>query len=143
MARIIGDAARYTTVQSIRSFQRMWLTSMLVLIGVALFEGAIISALVISGGHVSFAVVAAGALGVFITWRVCRAQSLRIDKYERQRMNWRRGALGEHVVRDVLESLPESFAVLNDVATPCGNLDHVVVGPTGVFAVETKTGAVA
>lgn len=135
---MIGNAARYTTAQSIRSFQRTWLTSMFVLIGVALFEGAIVATMVITRGHVSLLAVGAGALGVFATWRVCRGQSRRIDEYERKRMNWRRGALGEQAISDVLESLPENYFVLNDVRTSCGNLDHVVVGPTGLFAIETK-----
>lgn len=38
-----------------------------------------------------------------------------------------------------LGKLPDEFRVVNDVATPTGNLDHVVIGPTGVFVIETKS----
>jgi hypothetical protein len=34
--------------------------------------------------------------------------------------------------------LPDDFYVIHDVATAHGNLDHVVVGPTGVFIVDAK-----
>jgi hypothetical protein len=38
----------------------------------------------------------------------------------------------------ILEGLPVEFCVINDLKTPFGNLDHVVVGRTGVFILETK-----
>jgi hypothetical protein len=49
-----------------------------------------------------------------------------------------RGAIGEIGVGAVLEKFPDSFYVINDLTTPFGNLDHVVVGPTGVFVIDTK-----
>jgi hypothetical protein len=50
----------------------------------------------------------------------------------------RKGILGEEAVADVLAGLPSSYWVLHGVATGHGDVDHVVIGPTGVFAVETK-----
>ena len=50
----------------------------------------------------------------------------------------RRGILGEEAVADVLAGLPSSYWVLHSVATGHGDVDHVVIGPTGVFALETK-----
>ena len=49
-----------------------------------------------------------------------------------------RGAAGEIQVGSGLNKLPDDYCVINDVATPHGNLDHVVVGPTGVFVLDTK-----
>jgi hypothetical protein len=49
------------------------------------------------------------------------------------------GAAGETSTATVLALLPASFAVLNDVPLARGNADHVVVGPTGVWIVETKS----
>ena len=69
---------------------------------------------------------------------ICRFQNRRIDRYERERMKWRKGTLGEHAVLAILESLSDRYFVLNDVKTATGNLDHIVVGPTGLFAIETK-----
>jgi len=50
----------------------------------------------------------------------------------------RKGILGEEAVADVLAGLPSSYWVLHGVATGHGDVDHVVIGPTGVFAIETK-----
>lgn len=44
---------------------------------------------------------------------------------------------GRHI-NDLLQCLLENYFVLNDVRTSCGNLDHFGVGPTGLFAIESK-----
>ena len=138
MAQIIGEAARYTTDQSIRVFQRMLMTTMLVIAALGVFEGAFFSISVLQWDRTSWGFLAMGLMGVVGAFYVCRFQSERIDRYERERMNWRKGALGEHAVLNTLESLSDRYFVLNDVRTANGNLDHIVVGPTGLFAIETK-----
>jgi Nuclease-related domain len=50
----------------------------------------------------------------------------------------RRGILGEEAVANALAMLPSSYWVLHGVSTGHGDVDHVVIGPTGVFALETK-----
>lgn len=54
---------------------------------------------------------------------------------------WRIGAEGERRTGRHLEGLEEEFVVLHDRRVPGygGNLDHIVIGPTGVWAVETKS----
>lgn len=50
-----------------------------------------------------------------------------------------KGARGEEMVAALLEALPQGYHVFHDV--PCGaagGIDHLVVGPTGLFVVETK-----
>ena len=49
-----------------------------------------------------------------------------------------KGARGEERVAGILESLPDSYHVFNDFVAGGAHVDHVVVGPAGVFAVETK-----
>jgi len=53
---------------------------------------------------------------------------------------WGRGAAGEEIVGQALDSLREhgSFA-LHDVQLDRGNIDHVLVGPAGIFTIETKS----
>lgn len=53
---------------------------------------------------------------------------------------WRKGAEGEERTARLLDRLPPGFTVLHDLPMPRSraNVDHVVVGPTGVFTVETK-----
>lgn len=50
-----------------------------------------------------------------------------------------KGARGEEKVAGVLASLPDAYHVFNDFAAGRAHVDHVVVGPGGVFSVETKT----
>lgn len=49
-----------------------------------------------------------------------------------------KGARGEEKVAGILETLPESYHVFNDFPAGRTRVDHVVVGPGGVFSIETK-----
>lgn len=55
---------------------------------------------------------------------------------------WRTGAHGEdHTARALADLEAEGFVVLHDRRKPgsSANINHVIVGPTGVFVVETKS----
>ena len=49
-----------------------------------------------------------------------------------------KGARGEERVAGILQGLPDGYHVFNDFVARGKHVDHVVVGPCGVFAVETK-----
>lgn len=49
------------------------------------------------------------------------------------------GAGGEYDVGTLLSRLPPEFHVFNGVGFYGGDIDHIVVGPTGIFVVETKS----
>lgn len=49
-----------------------------------------------------------------------------------------KGARGEERVAAVLETLPSSWHVFHDFVAGGHHVDHVLVGPTGVYAIETK-----
>lgn len=53
---------------------------------------------------------------------------------------WYAGAIGEREVGSLLARLPESWTVFHAVPVGDGeaDIDHLVVGPAGVFAVNTK-----
>jgi hypothetical protein len=51
------------------------------------------------------------------------------------------GAAGELETAKMLALLPAGFTVVNDLEFQGFNVDHVVVGPTGVWVVETKSHA--
>lgn len=78
-------------------------------------------------GALAAAVVALGLLAAFV---------------ESPRMQaWQTGAEGERRTARYLDGLAEAgFVVLHDRRVPGygGNLDHVAIGPTGVWAIETK-----
>ncbi|HZV34321.1 MAG TPA: nuclease-related domain-containing protein, partial [Verrucomicrobiae bacterium] len=59
----------------------------------------------------------------------------------RERDNWRLGFSGERAVGEQLNQLmTEGCRVFHDFPLAKNwNIDHIVVAPTGVFAVETKT----
>jgi hypothetical protein len=64
---------------------------------------------------------------------------LLMRKDVRDMLRWNQGARGEERVGSVLASLrSRGFVALHDLEFGGGNVDHVVVGPTGVFALETK-----
>ena len=49
-----------------------------------------------------------------------------------------KGARGEEKIAGILATLPDSYHVFNDFTAGRNHVDHVVVGPGGVFAIETK-----
>ena len=53
---------------------------------------------------------------------------------------WSAGAEGEEAVAKHLSFLGDAYRVIHDVVLPNmrGNVDHVVLGPNGVFVIETK-----
>ena len=56
---------------------------------------------------------------------------------------WRsysKGLKGEELVEQVLLSLDDSYFLINDFSfsDEKGNIDHIIVGPSGIFVVETK-----
>lgn len=54
--------------------------------------------------------------------------------------SWRKGYEGEVMTAGALERLPPGYSTLHDLRIPGSkaNIDHLVIGPTGVFTVETK-----
>ncbi len=52
---------------------------------------------------------------------------------------WARGADAEEWTRSALRrALGRRYVIVHDIQLGSGNIDHVVIGPAGVFVVETK-----
>jgi hypothetical protein len=61
-------------------------------------------------------------------------------RFKRDHGAWAQGAEGEEVVGEILEGLEaDGWQVIHDVSFGRGNIDHIVVGPGGLFTVETKS----
>jgi len=61
------------------------------------------------------------------------------DKLARERITWLRGAQGEALVAWYLRDLPNTWHVFNNVELwKQGDLDHVLIGPGGLFCISTK-----
>lgn len=72
---------------------------------------------------------------------VARRQREKAERLQKSAARWEQGAQGEVAVARALEDLPEGWVALHDLAWPGrqrANLDHVVVGPGGVFVVDAK-----
>jgi hypothetical protein len=80
------------------------------------------------------------AVAALVGWR------LRFRPSEQAR-TWRRGAHGERRTARLLDRLTrDGYVVFHDLAVPGSpaNVDHLVIGPTGVFVIDSKqwTGSV-
>jgi len=67
-----------------------------------------------------------------------RAKAARIEEQARR---WEQGADGEQITANVLNPLSgDGWHILHDLAIPnsAANIDHVAVGPPGVFVVDSK-----
>jgi hypothetical protein len=74
------------------------------------------------------------AVAVLVGWR------LRFRPSEQAR-TWQRGAQGERRTARLLRRLARvGFVVFHDLAVPSvqANVDHLVIGPTGVFVIDSK-----
>ena len=72
---------------------------------------------------------------------VARKHRDKAARLERSAALWEKGAAGEVAVATALAALPADWVVLHDLAWPGrqrANLDHVVIGPGGVFVVDAK-----
>jgi hypothetical protein len=64
----------------------------------------------------------------------------RLHRIIKERDNYRLGFDGERYVGEELSSLiADGFEIFHDVPFDGFNIDHVVVGPPGIFSIETKT----
>ena len=80
---------------------------------------------------VSYEIVALLGL-VLAFWHFTQAY----DKWE----HWFLGKRGELRVTRALSALPDDYVLLNDLMLPKGrgNVDHFLIGPNGLFVIETK-----
>lgn len=64
----------------------------------------------------------------------------RVFAFRARAARMHQGMLGEQVVGQYLETLrSQGYEVFHDIQEDGYNLDHVLIGPTGVYAIETKT----
>jgi hypothetical protein len=94
----------------------------------------------VGGALASLAGLARGGL-VGLAVAVVMAWRLRFRPSEQARA-WQRGAHGERRTARLLDRLTrDGFVVFHDLAVPgktSTNVDHLVIGPTGVFIIDSK-----
>jgi len=135
MAKVLGETARYVTKQSIKKYQWQFLTIFLAAYCFALVLGFYLGFDFNKHPYLQIAIF------IFFLGIVVIARSLInrvIDNLEKKRIDFRKGATGEALVGYILAGFPDAYRIIPGVETSFGDIDHVVVGPTGVYAVDTK-----
>ena len=66
-------------------------------------------------------------------------QKKTIYAQKRNKKTWGEGDAAESKMSEYLSELPPEYKIINDIQTGNGNIDHLVIGPTGIFVVETKS----
>ena len=85
-------------------------------------------------GHPTSLWVPVFAVIVVVAWSVSR-----LTRVVRKREILRLGYEAERAVaQNLSDLLRDGYSVFHDLPTDTGNIDHVVVGPSGVYAIETK-----
>lgn len=97
------------------------------------------AALVVAGA-VALAAFGPRSPEFFGTLLVLLAALTAIERFgARDVERWDRGATGEEDVGRLLQGLGDGWFAIHDLDTGRGNIDHVVVGPGGLFTIETKS----
>jgi len=138
MAKVLGESARYTSQEAVNKQVRMMLHCFIMVAIAGAVEGAcLVRFIPVAWFPVWLRLlavpIAAGAFWILTKWGDKELRAL-----EKDRAAMRRGASGEVQVGLILNDLPDEFYVINDLTTAFGNLDHVVIGPTGVFVLDAK-----
>jgi len=107
---------------------------------VLLAAGVILLILVVVSKSEVLGIGGFGILGLLFLARLAMdLMEARAEKMMREERRAIRGAKAEEKIGTILDDLSEDYLVIHDVASPYGNIDHVVIGKrNGVFLIETK-----
>lgn len=132
MARVVGESGRYVKKQTISLLQKQF-QMIFICVGVLMFlDGYLLGARTYPFAALcTLSLVIAGFLGN--KW-----VNRKLEEIETEKLNFRKGAVGEIIIGELLATFPDDYYVINDLTTPFGNIDHVVVGPSGAYIIDTK-----
>lgn len=136
MAKVLGESGRYVSQEAVGKLRKIWLTCAGAVLASGILVGLQLGLLFSGRIPLWTSTIDLVIFGAFLL--ASKFVIRKMNELERQRMDLRRGAAGETSVAITLGDFPDDFKVVNDLTTPFGNLDHVVVGPTGVFVLDTK-----
>jgi hypothetical protein len=138
MAKVLGESGRYASQEEIKSFRRFFLLiiSVMVILGGVLGYLLCIQLQIRKFSSITMSVTL--LILLCIIYLVDRVGFRKLNEIEKRRAAMRKGVAGENIVAKILEDFPEVFCIINGLTTPFGDLDHVVIGPTGVYVLDTK-----
>ncbi|HVY67281.1 MAG TPA: nuclease-related domain-containing protein [Patescibacteria group bacterium] len=128
MARYYGSGSKYLLAREMRNF--------FLALGLIVLPFAVVL-VIIKNFQPAYAIVAGIAAIVVIVNGLDPA----VDYFQSRAGKFRRGRAGEKDIKKELLRLPDEFAVFQGVriGEKRGDIDFVVVGPTGIFTVEAKS----
>jgi hypothetical protein len=137
MPQLIGNPGAFHKERAINRRVNTLVWVFIGALGIMFLLGAATSYLF---GHCSmwaglvFLSAAALAVGVVRILSRLMDQQLRLARSDED------GAAGEREIIPLLMDLPDTYAVISDLdfADSYGNIDHLVIGPTGLFAIDVK-----
>ena len=119
--------------------------TMAAIVAATLFAAMVLCGLAWTAGHSVILTLLITVPIVAVEFLYFRKDLADVADTYREGRNWLKGAVGERMVDAELVALPSSFIVFNDVHPPQHdghaadwNVDHIVVGPTGVFVIDAK-----
>jgi hypothetical protein len=138
MAKVLGESGRYASQEEIKKFRQYYL----LIVGLMTILGGVLGyflCLYIQVRKFSSITTSIAVLILLcIMWLIERFGFHKLEEIEKRRAAMRKGAVGENAVAKILADFPEGFCIINSLTTPFGDLDHVVVGPTGVYILDAK-----
>ncbi|HEY1764492.1 MAG TPA: nuclease-related domain-containing protein [Opitutaceae bacterium] len=138
MAKIIGEAGQCPSGQALINHRRVLVAGLVAFTVLGAIVGIVIGQIVPIGKLTSTEVMASGTVLLVAAIGTGIYSMKKMDVFELDRRSMRKGADGETRVGNILGDFPESFRIINGLVTPFGDLDHIVIGPTGVFVVDSK-----
>jgi hypothetical protein len=139
MAKVLGESGRYVSQEAINQSRKIVLLVLLIVAILAVIEGFIIASFISIGQWPPWVRTALLLIVLIAIIILTKWGEKKLGALQKRRDDMRRGAAGEIHVGNILADFPDDFCIVNDLTTPFGNLDHVVVGPTGVFVLDTKS----
>jgi hypothetical protein len=138
MAKIIGELGRTSAGEAINKLRRNFLISASAISVLALITGFTLCLALQPRGLTFFVLVAEIALLGVAAFLIDRRITRAINAQEQERLEWRKNALSKATVGFVLEALTDGYIIFNDLSTLSSRIDHIVIGPPGIFMIETK-----
>ncbi len=134
MAQTIGSSSGFLLKETIKRTQYIFVIILIFIALIGLVEGYLLSVYL----YKIYLPLIGFLLLLVCLYLLPKYVNKYIEKLENEKLKFRKGAVGEYLIAGLLEGLSDDFYVINGLSTPHGDIDHLVVGPTGIFLIDTK-----
>jgi len=138
MAKLIGIAGDFQQENAIKRRLNAILSMMVVVIVIEIIAGCMVG-YCFANRHTLMSVIPIPLAFVFAIIAF-KNIGRRFDQQIRQARMEEIGAEGERSILPTLKKLPDTYTVVCDLdfADSYGNIDHLIIGPTGIFSIDVK-----